>query len=84
MPKRSNPTEKKARKKPRRKPQVIHPVNRQHQYHAVHNSALRNSTRDTAHAAKIKEVIKEKGTSLSDARLNDLAEKYKELIKGEL
>ena len=79
---------KKARKKPRRKPQVIHPVNRHTiagaKFQAVHNSALKNFTRDTAHAAKIKEVIKDKGESLSDARLNDLTKKYKELIKGEL
>ena len=79
---------KKARKKPKRKPQVIHPINRHAiqgaQFQAVHNSALKNFTRDTAHAAKIKEVIKERGESMSDARLRDLAKKYKELIKGEL
>ena len=79
---------KKARKQPKRKPQVIHPVNRHTiqgaQFQAVHNSALRNSTRDTAHAAKIKEAIKERGESMSEARLNDLANKYKELIKGQL
>lgn len=89
MPKRSNPTDKKAKRKhhPRKhkkakhpKGQVIHPVNRQHQYHAVHNSALKNFTRDTAHAEKIKEKIKHDET-LTEHRMEDLLKKQRELIK---
>ena len=85
MPKRSNPTDKKAKRKhhPRKhkkKPQVIHPVNRQHQYHAVHNSSLKNFTRDTAHAEKIKEKIKHDET-LTEHRMEDLLKKQRELIK---
>ena len=82
MPKRH----KRAKRKPRarkvhHKPsKVIHPVNPQHQYHAVHNNALKNFTRDTAHAEKIKTRLKE-DVSLTEHKIEDLMRQKAELIK---
>ena len=56
-------------------------VNRQLQFVAIHNSALKNLARDETHAQKIAAKIKEEGEELSDARLEDLMKKRKELLK---
>tara|TARA_R110001583_G_scaffold144999_1_gene296985 strand:- start:713 stop:901 length:189 start_codon:yes stop_codon:yes gene_type:complete len=54
--------------------------NQQLQFVAIHNSALRNLARDDTHAQKIAAKIKEEGEDLSDARLEDLMKKRKELL----
>jgi len=83
MPSRSR-RHKRAKRKPRAKKhkpsKVIHPVNPQHQYHAVHNNALKNFTRDTAHAEKIKTRLKEDET-LTEHKIADLMRQKAELIK---
>tara|TARA_R110000796_G_scaffold20735_8_gene61500 strand:+ start:232 stop:420 length:189 start_codon:yes stop_codon:yes gene_type:complete len=56
-------------------------VNQQLQFAAIHNSALRNLARDDTHAQRIAAKIKEQGEDLSDARLEDLMKKRKELLK---
>lgn len=55
--------------------------NRQLQFVAIHNSALKNLSRDDTHAQRIAEKIKEQGEDLSEARLEDLMRKRKELLK---
>ena len=56
-------------------------VNRQLQFVAIHNTALKNLSRDDTHAQRIAEKIKEQGEDLSDARLEDLMRKRKELLE---
>ena len=54
--------------------------NKQLQFVAIHNQALRNLARDDTHAQRIAAKIKEDGENLSDARLEDLIKKRKELL----
>ena len=54
--------------------------NQQLQFVAIHNQALRNLARDDTHAQRIAAKIKEDGENLSDARLEDLIKKRKELL----
>ena len=56
-------------------------VNTQLQFVAIHNQALKNLARDQTHAQKIAAKIKEESDDLSDARLEDLIKKRKELLK---
>ena len=56
-------------------------VNTQLQFVAIHNQALKNLARDETHAQKIAAKIKEESDDLSDARLEDLMTKRKELLK---
>lgn len=88
MPKQSNPKKgkrKRPHKKVARRPKgkrhkaaaAPHP---QHQFHSVHNSALKNYTRDTEHAEKIRNRIKE-DTTLSEHKLEDMMKHRSELIK---
>ena len=56
-------------------------VNTQLQFVAIHNQALKNLARDQTHAQKIAAKIKEESDDLSDARLEDLMKKRKELLK---
>lgn len=55
-------------------------VNRQLQFIGIHNSALKNLARDNTHAETIATKIKEQGDDISDARLEDLLKKRKELL----
>tara|TARA_R100001369_G_scaffold77862_1_gene107355 strand:+ start:345 stop:536 length:192 start_codon:yes stop_codon:yes gene_type:complete len=55
-------------------------VNRQLQFIGIHNSALKNLARDNTHAETIATKMKEQGDDLSDARLEDLLKKRKELL----
>lgn len=55
-------------------------VNRQLQFIGIHNSALKNLARDNTHAETIATKIKEQDDDLSDARLEDLLKKRKELL----
>ena len=80
MPKKHKRAKRKPRVSKKHKPKVIHPVNPQHQYHAVHNNALKNFTRDTAHAEKIKTRLKE-DVSLTEHKIADLMKQRGELIK---
>jgi hypothetical protein len=55
-------------------------INRQLQFIGIHNSALKNLARDNTHAETIAAKIKEQEEDLSDARLEDLLNKRKELL----
>lgn len=56
-------------------------VNRQLQFVAVHNQALKNLARDETHAQRIAAKIKEESDDLSDVRLEELMKRRKELLK---
>tara|TARA_R110000796_G_scaffold24911_7_gene70726 strand:+ start:1038 stop:1244 length:207 start_codon:yes stop_codon:yes gene_type:complete len=55
-------------------------INRQLQFIGIHNSALKNLARDNTHAETIAAKIKDQAEDLSDARLEDLLNKRKELL----
>lgn len=80
MPKRSNnPTDKKPKVKRTKRSAPV--VNRQLQFVAVHNQALKNLARDETHAQRIAAKIKEESDDLSDVRLEELMKRRKELLK---
>lgn len=59
---------------------VVPPPNRQLLFATIHNKALANFARDTAHAEKIRTRMKE-DESLSTQRIEDLEMKRLELLK---
>ena len=66
--------------RPRKAQTNLPQVNRQLQFVAIHNTALKNLSRDDTHAQRIAAKIKEQGEDLSDARLEDLMKKREELL----
>tara|TARA_R100001440_G_scaffold72230_1_gene95811 strand:+ start:1060 stop:1293 length:234 start_codon:yes stop_codon:yes gene_type:complete len=75
------PKKGKRKKKVRRRQQpVAPPPNKQLLFATIHNKALANFARDTAHAERIKTRM-EDDKSLSTQRIEDLEMKRQELLK---